>query len=186
MKSKSIAIMAIIAALIAGLVFTAINGLSLGENQYKNAKDSIDLGLDLAGGVYVVLEANTDATGTELNNMMEETKAIIGHRVDGLGISEPNIAIENGNRIRIELAGLSDPQEAIDLIGKTALLEFKTPLGETVLTGRHVKKAGVMMDSSQLGGERPVVNLEFEGGLCGSFSRTTSSDPDDYEYGGTL
>ena len=31
-----------------------------------------------------------------------------------------------------------------------------------------------------------VVNLEFEGCLCGSFSRTTSSDPDDYEYGGTL
>lgn len=161
MKSRSIALMAVIIAIVAGFVLIAINGVSIGGKQYKNAKDSMDLGLDLAGGVYVVLEANTDATGEELSSMMEETKAIISHRVDGLGVSEPNIAIESGNRIRIELAGLSDPQEAIDLIGKTALLEFKTPLGETVITGRHIKEAGVMMNPSQLGGEEPVVNLEF-------------------------
>ena len=161
MKSRSIAIMAVIVAIVIGLAFFAINGVKLGDIQYKNAKESIDLGLDLAGGVYVVLEANTDATGDELRRMMEETKAIIGHRVDGLGVSEPNIAIEDEDRIRIELAGLNDPQEAIELIGKTAMLEFKTPEGETVVTGKHVNSAGVIMNPSQFGGEEPVVSLEF-------------------------
>jgi preprotein translocase subunit SecD len=161
MKSRSIAIMAVIVAIVVGLAFFAINGVKLGDIQYKNAKESIDLGLDLAGGVYVVLEANTDATGDELRRMMEETKAIIGHRVDGLGVSEPNISIEDEDRIRIELAGLNDPQEAIELIGKTAMLEFKTPEGETVVTGKHVNSAGVIMNPSQFGGEEPVVSLEF-------------------------
>lgn len=161
MKSRSIAIMAVIVAIVIGLAFFAVNGVTFGDVQYKNAKESIDLGLDLAGGVYVVLEANTDARGDELRRMMEETKAIIGHRVDGLGVSEPNIAIEDEDRIRVELAGLKDPQEAIELIGKTALLEFKTPEGETVITGKHVKNAGVIMNPSQFGGEEPVVSLEF-------------------------
>ena len=161
MKSRSIAIMAVIVAIVIGLAFFAVNGVTFGDVQYKNAKESIDLGLDLAGGVYVVLEANTDARGDELRRMMGETKAIIGHRVDGLGVSEPNIAIEDEDRIRVELAGLKDPQEAIELIGKTALLEFKTPEGETVITGKHVKNAGVIMNPSQFGGEEPVVSLEF-------------------------
>ncbi|MCR3956558.1 MAG: protein translocase subunit SecD [Gudongella sp.] len=161
MKSRSLAILAVIVAIVIGLAFFAVNGVTFGDVQYKNAKESIDLGLDLAGGVYVVLEANTDARGEELRRMMEETKAIIGHRVDGLGVSEPNIAIEDEDRIRVELAGLKDPQEAIELIGKTALLEFKTPEGETVITGKHVKNAGVIMNPSQFGGEEPVVSLEF-------------------------
>ncbi|WP_422485243.1 protein translocase subunit SecD [Gudongella sp. DL1XJH-153] len=161
MKSRSIVILIVIVAIVSGLAFSAIYGVNVGGTQYKNAKESIELGLDLAGGVYVVLEAKTDATGEELQKMMEETKAIIGLRVDGLGVSEPNIAIEDEDRIRIELAGLSDPQEAIELIGKTALLEFKTPSGETVITGKHIRNAGVIMNPSQFGGEEPVVNLEF-------------------------
>lgn len=161
MKSRSIALLAVIVAVISGFVFFAINGANIGDTTYKNAKESIELGLDLAGGVYVVLEADTDATGDHLRAIMEETRAIISQRVDGLGVTEPNIAIENENRIRVELAGLNDPQEAIDLIGQTALLEFKTPSGETALTGKHITNAGVVMNPGQFGGEEPVVNLEF-------------------------
>ena len=161
MKYRSIALLAVIVAVISGFVFFAINGANIGDTTYKNAKESIELGLDLAGGVYVVLEADTDATGDHLRAIMEETRAIISQRVDGLGVTEPNIAIENENRIRVELAGLNDPQEAIDLIGQTALLEFKTPSGETALTGKHITNAGVVMNPGQFGGEEPVVNLEF-------------------------
>lgn len=77
MKSKSIIILLLIVAVLSGAAYFGVNGVEIGGVKYESAKNSIDLGLDLAGGVYVVLEANTDASGTELRQMMEETKAII-------------------------------------------------------------------------------------------------------------
>ncbi|RRD93439.1 protein translocase subunit SecD, partial [Bacillus licheniformis] len=106
-------------------------------------KSAVDLGLDLKGGVYVLLEAQTDATGEELQKIMEQSRAIIANRVDGLGVSEPNIAIEGGNRLRIELAGLKNSDEALSLIGKTAQLQFVDPDGKVVVTGKEVKDSQV-------------------------------------------
>src|SRR5699024_5715499 len=133
----------------------------------------IDLGLDLAGGVYVVLEADTTAKGEELQKMMNQTKAIIEERVDGLGISEPNIVLEGEKRIRVELAGVDNPQEAIDLIGQTAQLQFVEPNGEIVLTGSNVKEAGVAFRSDELGSEEPVVTLELDKDGANKFADAT-------------
>src|SRR5699024_6568781 len=144
-------------------------------NQFKipKAKDSVDLGLDLAGGVYVVLEADTDAKGEELQDMMNQSKTIINQRVDGLGISEPNISIEGSNRIRIELAGVDDPKEAMDLIGKTAQLQFVEPNGDVVVTGKNVVKSDVQFQQSDLGSDEPVVSLEFDKEGTESFAEAT-------------
>ena len=161
MRTRSISIVAAIIITVIFASYIGMNGLVLGDKTIRSAKDSIELGLDLAGGVYVVLEANTEATGDELAQMMEETKAIIGKRVDGLGVSEPNIAIEGENRIRVELAGVQHPDEAIDLIGKTALLEFKTPAGETVITGKNVINSQVLFQPNEYGVNEPVVSLEL-------------------------
>jgi len=161
MRTRSISIVAAIIIIIIFASYVGTNGFVLGDRTLRSAKDSIELGLDLAGGVYVVLEANTEATGDELARMMEETKAIIGKRVDGLGVSEPNIAIEGQNRIRVELAGVQHPDEAIDLIGKTALLEFKTPAGETVITGKNVINSQVLFQPNEYGVNEPVVSLEL-------------------------
>lgn len=136
MKSKSIIILILILAIVGGSVFVALNGLTIGKYQVETAKDSVELGLDLAGGVYVVLEAKTDEKGPELKKLMDQSKAIINERVNGLGISEPNISIEGENRIRVELAGVDNPQDAINLIGKTAQLQFVEPSGDIVLTGK--------------------------------------------------
>ena len=162
MKSKSIIILVVILAILAGASFVALNGITLGDYEIKTAKESIDLGLDLAGGVYVVLEAKTDATGEELRKLMEQSKAIINTRVDGLGVSEPNIFIEGGKRIRIELAGVEDPQQAIDLIGKTAQLKFVDPEQNVVVTGKNVVGSEVQTTENQLGQQEVVVSLEFD------------------------
>jgi len=174
MKSKSILILILIIGIVAAISYMGTNGITIGDTTYLGAKDSVELGLDLAGGVYVVLEANTNATGEELRQMMEQTKAIISQRVDGLGVTEPNIAIEDENRIRVELAGLTDPQEAIDLIGKTALLEFVDPDGLVVLTGKNVVDARVIFQPGNLGVEEPVVSLELDQEGSGIFFEVTS------------
>ncbi len=161
MRGKSWIIFIIIIAIISFSLYAAIKGVDIGKLKIKNAKESIDLGLDLAGGVYVVLEAQTDAQGAELQKIMDQTKAIMTERVDGLGVSEPNIVIEGNNKIRIELAGVDNPKQAIETIGKTAQLQFIDPAGKVVLTGKNVKNSEVMFDSTDTG-EKPVVALEFD------------------------
>ena len=93
---------------------------------------------------------------------MEQSKAVIQQRVDGLGLSEPNIAIEGGNRIRVELAGVKDAEEAMELIGKTAQLAFVDPDGKTVLTGKNVVESMVQYTDDPVKGQVPVVSLEFD------------------------
>ena len=173
MKGKSTVILILIIALIAGSTVIAFNGLKVGSIEIPKAKEAIDLGLDLAGGVYVVLEADTDAEGEELAKLMNQTKAIIEERVNGLGISEPNVSIEGTDRIRIELAGIDNPQEAIDIIGKTAQLQFVEPTGTVVLSGKNVKAADVGFQPNHLGVEEPVVTLEFDKEGADNFAEAT-------------
>ena len=162
MKMKNTILFILIVAIVAFSSFVAINGVEIGKYKIGKAKESIDLGLDLAGGVYVILEAQTDAKGEELEKLMEQTKAIINERVNGLGVSEPNISIEGGKRIRVELAGIDDPQEAIDIIGKTAQLQFIDSDKNVVVTGKNVRTSEVRFQQSNTGKENPVVALEFD------------------------
>lgn len=173
MKAKNTVIFLLILAIVAGAAFVAINGVKIGNYEVIKAKDSMELGLDLAGGIYVVLEAKTDATGEELQRLMEQSKAIINERVNGLGVSEPNISIEGKNRIRVELAGIDNPQEAIDLIGKTAQLQFIDPEGKVVVTGKHVVGSEVQYNENELGQQNIVVSLEFNKEGASSFAEAT-------------
>jgi preprotein translocase subunit SecD len=175
MKSRSIIILVLILAILGSASYVALNGLTLGDYRIKTAKESIELGLDLAGGVYVVLEAKTDATGAELTKLMQQSKAIINTRVDGLGVSEPNIFIEGGNRIRVELAGIDNPQEAIDLIGKTAQLQFIDPDQNVVVTGKNVVGSEVQARENQLGQREIYVSLEFDKEGAKNFADATGN-----------
>ncbi|MFA7411430.1 MAG: protein translocase subunit SecD [Tissierellaceae bacterium] len=172
MTKNTILFIAILALIIYGSV-VAINGATIGNIQIPKARDSIDLGLDLAGGVYVVLEAKTDLKGPELQRLMEQSKAIINERINGLGVSEPNIAIESGNRIRVELAGISNPQEATELIGKTAQLQFMDQEGNIVITGKNVKGSEVQYHTNEIGQEEVVVSLELDKEGTQNFAEAT-------------
>ena len=162
MKSRSLTIFICIVVVVAIISSIAIFGIQIGDKTIKKAKDQISLGMDLQGGVYVLLEAETDATGEELHKLMEQSKAIIQQRVDGLGLSEPNISIEGDKRIRVELAGLADTEEAMNLIGKTAQLKFVDPDGNVVITGKNVVESVVSYHNDSIKGNEPVVSLEFD------------------------
>lgn len=106
----------------------------------------VHLGLDLQGGVHVVLEGQPTG-GVPINaETIDQTIKVIERRIDALGVTEPLVQRQGSNRIIVELPGISDAQEAIDAIGKTALLEFQNPLGQTVMTGAHLRDAQVTQD----------------------------------------
>ncbi|KPU28013.1 preprotein translocase subunit SecD [Caloranaerobacter sp. TR13] len=163
MNFKSITIFLLIVAIVGFISYSAIFGVNLGKYEITPAKENMKLGLDLEGGVFVVLEAQTDAQGAELEKKMEQAKAIIRQRVDGLGVAEPNIVLEGKKRIRIELPGVKNAQDAIDIIGKTAQLQFIDPKGNVVVTGKNIKRSEVTYQlNREKGREEPVVALEFD------------------------
>jgi len=87
---------------------------------------AIHLGLDLQGGMHLVLEADlSKLSKAEKKGAVDRALEIIRNRVDRFGVSEPSIQREGKNRIIVQLPGIKDPQRAIDIIGRTALLEFK-------------------------------------------------------------
>lgn len=174
MNIKKTLLFILIIAIVCFAGYTAINGIKIKGVEITKIQDSIDLGLDLAGGVYVILEADTDLQGAGLQKAMEQSKMIISERVDGLGVSEPNISIEGNKRIRIELAGLEDPQEAIELIGKTAQLQFLNAHGEEVVSGKNIKSSEVAFYQSEFG-DKPVVSLEFDKEGAEAFKKATEA-----------
>lgn len=89
-------------------------------------KRPVKLGLDLKGGIYLVYEVDdTGLSEKEMRDAVNLTVEIIRKRVDELGVAEPEIQSEGRNRIVVKLPGIKDPARAKDLIGTTALLEFK-------------------------------------------------------------
>jgi protein-export membrane protein SecD len=89
-------------------------------------KKAIHLGLDLQGGMHIVLEVDrSHLNAAEAKDAPERAMEIIRNRIDQFGVAEPLIQKEGEDRIAVQLPGLIDRQRAMDLIGKTALLEFK-------------------------------------------------------------
>lgn len=89
--------------------------------------DQIKLGLDLKGGAHIVLQAKgTEANPlSDLDNSMESLVAVLRNRIDQYGIAEPQIQREGRDRVVVDLPGVDDPEAALDLIGRTAVLEFR-------------------------------------------------------------
>ncbi len=131
-------------------------------SKVANIGDTLKYGLDINGGVYVLLEADTDATGTEKSQVMEQTKSVLENRVNAMGVSEASVSIEGTNRIRVEMPGVSDAEEAIKQIGKTAQLSFLLADGTKVMTGDNVKNASLATDSDH-GGYKITMDFTAEG-----------------------
>lgn len=86
----------------------------------------VNLGLDLQGGISVVLSP-VEGQGEVDKGALEKARDVIARRVDGLGVAEPEIALE-GSNIAIQLPGLTKARQALDLIGTTAKLSFRPVL----------------------------------------------------------
>lgn len=131
----------------------------------------INLGLDLQGGISIILEAQDTETVKVDNDALLGVLSVIRSRVDQLGLSEPNITTKGRKQIVVELAGITDPQRAISLIGETALLEFVeaewapgdtsslTPEKLEILAGENARLGEVVFydQAGNIISERPII-----------------------------
>ncbi len=130
---------------------------------------NLSLGLDLAGGSYLVFEADTSSVSEDRKKeSVEGVRDIIERRVNLFGVSEPTVrtsSYQDKLRVIVELPGIKDTNSAIALIGKTAQLVFaqvgkneSEGLVPTDLTGADLKEARVEFDQQS---SKPVVALSF-------------------------
>jgi len=105
-------------------------------------------GLDLQGGLQVLLEADLPPGQSVDAEAMNAAKGIVENRVNALGVVEPLIQLQGGNRIIVELPGIEDPDLAIRTIGRTGLLEFvdagNTPLEPGTLVSTSLEVSGTV------------------------------------------
>lgn len=159
----------------------------------------IKLGVDLKGGMQVILEAQPKE-GMDVEECTKRAVHIIRNRVDEFGVAEPIIQQCGKNRIVVQLPGVKEPERAVALLGKTALLEFKlvdsarldeamagnVPEGyrlypyngeslllkeDAVLTGKHIKDAHVRFDPERF--HLPYVALSFDKEGAKKFAEVT-------------
>jgi preprotein translocase subunit SecD len=148
------------------VIFIIIIGVSIYYIYPVNS--SIKLGLDLKGGTQIVLKPTLQGEDEVTEESLDQAMLIIMDRIDKLGISEPLVTRDYSNNIIIQLPGVDDPNRAIEVIGKTAQLEFRilesvdedtgeVNLGPTLMTGDKLAKAGAGYDPNG----RIIVKMSF-------------------------
>ena len=99
----------------------------------------VRLGLDLRGGTQIVLEAQASEIQQVDADTVTRTLEVLRRRVDQLGVAEPSLQSSGQDRIIVELPGVTDPEEALEVIGRTAQLTFHQMLGVAGPRGRGVE-----------------------------------------------
>ena len=156
MKARGRIMLVIMLVIAAALSFVSYQGI--GEGKTLSA-GNIKQGLDLSGGVYIVYEADKeDVTAEE----MQAAVSLIQGRMDWNGWTEAEVAQEGTNRIRVDIPGVENAEEAIREIGQTAQLSFVDETGKVLLTGDMVADATKQVGATQKGvNAEPYVALKF-------------------------
>ena len=132
-----------------GLIVAALIGVALLAVPGSPFHRSATLGLDLQGGLEVVLRAEP-TQGRELTDEdLDRSVDIMRNRIDKLGVAEPELRKQGDDQIVIQLAGITDPEQAAELIGKTAQLELFDL--EQDLTGPSIGAQGAVATDSLFG-----------------------------------
>ncbi len=169
-------------------VILLLCGVFLGYSIFSSEKDPngkhFKFGLDLVGGSHLVYEADTSKLDPqEVDEAMNALRDVIERRINVFGVSEPLIQTEKASmfsnsdkpeRLIVELPGITDLNEAIELIGATPQLEFKLvgepegtstePVYEvTGLDGQYLKRARLEFSGQNSGGfsNEPLVMVDF-------------------------
>lgn len=166
MKAKNALIL--IAMLIVAVGLLAITYFGLGQEK-KLGYQSIKKGLDLSGGVSITYEVDGDTPSSEeLSNAV----TIIQKRVENNGWLEATVAKEGDRKIRVEIPGVSDADEAKEQLGQTAQLNFTDQDGNVLVDGKNVDDAKVAVGE----GNNYIVSLQFNSEGSEQFYQATAAN----------
>lgn len=183
------------------IVFTPVTVVGW-TPEFNRPRMHLNLGLDLQGGSHLVLEAKDTPEAPVSPEAVEAAMRVIENRIDQLGVVEPTVQRQGSRRIIVELPGIQDPERAIALIGKTALLEFidtgltQLPHGarwsddgktvqmpppaqplqldkKVILTGADLADAQASFDQTTA---EPIVNFQFKGKGAKTFEDFTGKN----------
>ena len=116
---------------------------------------NLNFGLDLQGGFEVLYQVKgidgSKATTEEVNG----TYKVIQKRIDGLGVSEPEITVEGDDKIRVGLAGVTDPETARNTLGRVASLTFRDTDDELLMDSTVLRSGGAKVSQDASG--KPAV-----------------------------
>lgn len=143
MKKKSSKL--IIALMIVVVLFTTI------ALTFKDVLNDVNLGLDLQGGFEVLYQVEPLEEGDTIDDQaVRSTASTLDSRVNVLGVSEPNIQIEDNNRIRVQLAGVEDQQEAREMLSTQAELTIRDIDDNVLLSGKDLVQGGASQDYDEM------------------------------------
>lgn len=201
MQPRDIRLLVLIAILVAFTIWVALPdnpGIRLGgwERDIR-----IHQGLDLQGGMQVLLEADLADNTAVSSDAMEATAKVVESRVNALGLTEPVVQRVGSHRILVELPGIDDPEAAVETLRETALMEWvdvgsewlepgtvirtdvvtageepladeEAPIYHTVLTGANLRDANVAFDQTGL----PIIVFELNSEGARIFAEHTSAN----------
>ncbi|WP_257821448.1 protein translocase subunit SecD [Salipaludibacillus agaradhaerens] len=140
--------------------------------------NNINLGLDLQGGFEVLYEVEPIDSESEINReLLSDTVSALNARIDVLGVSEPNISIEGDNRIRVQLAGVTDQETARELLSTEARLSFRDVDDEVKMDGGDLVEGGARQ-SFHPDTNQPIVTVTVaDASLFEDITREISNRP---------
>lgn len=173
MKGKSIIKLVSVLLLIGILCYVAIFGLTIGSWEILPASQGIKYGLDIAGGSVITYEADADSVS---NEEADTVVSILRTRLSGQGYTEANVVRQGEKRFVVEIPDVSNPEEAVSLLGTTAKLSFVDADGNEVLSSADIKDAkseyGQMQQNSAA---QYYVTLELEDSGVQKFADATAA-----------
>lgn len=146
--------------IVAFFLVIVVLGASMSTTTKGILKD-IKLGLDLQGGFEVLYQVEPLKDGPKITEQdVTDTANALLNRIDVLGVNEPVIEVEEGNRIRVQLAGVEDQASARELLSTEANLTFRDADDNLMLDGNDLKEGGANDNFDQNGA--PIVSLQLK------------------------
>lgn len=139
-------------------------------------EDTISKGLDLVGGSSITFKAiPEEGTDVNMDEAVEKAINIMRKRLDGMNQNEATVSKVGTDSIRIEIPGVTNPEDAVKTLGSTAKLVFQDSDGNVVVEGKDVKSAQAIygqLNQNSVGSEW-YVSLEFNEAARASFADAT-------------
>ncbi len=125
---------------------------------------NIKLGLDLQGGFEVLYEVQPAKEGQKITeSVVADTAEALDKRINGLGVSEPSIQVEDGNRIRVQLAGVEDQDQARSMLSTQANLSFRDVNDTLMMDGSDLSEGGAAQSFTETGQPNVAIKLKDSG-----------------------